>query len=184
MTTTKVETGMWAHAAHPSMALNTIDVLLERLSPTNLRIRYEALGRISDLAIPAPAASMRADKLWRTTCFELFLRSVEATAYREFNFSPSGQWAAYEFRAYREGMNDASLPGDPVIETEAYPDRFVVDVRLSLDLSSDPYLIGLSAVAEEQTVGTSYWAVSHPSERPDFHHPACFVIQLPSAPGT
>src|SRR5207253_6068780 len=48
----------------------------------------------------------RADDLWQTTCFEAFLRRPGEESYREWNFAPSGQWAAYDLAAYREGRAD------------------------------------------------------------------------------
>ena len=40
--------------------------------------------------------------------------------------------------------------------------------------------LGLSAVLEEKDGTKSYWALSHPNaDKPDFHHPDCFVAQLP-----
>ena len=37
----------------------------------------------------------------------------------------------------------------------------------------------------EETDGTlSYWALAHPSPKPDFHHPDGFVLELPQPPAT
>lgn len=184
MSGSRVESEMWTHPAHGSLALDTVKVSLERLSPTNVRVRYEAIGRIDDLVIPEPAPPLRSDNLWKATCFELFLRGDLRTGYREFNFSPSGQWAAYEFRGYRDGMTHAQLPGEPIVQAQALHDRLIVDVRLSMHLPEEPYRMSLSAVAQERTVGTSYWAVSHAGGVPDFHHPACFALELPPAPAS
>ena len=40
------------------------------------------------------------------------------TAYREWNFAPSAQWAAYDFTGYREGMRDAEIAQPPYIRME------------------------------------------------------------------
>jgi hypothetical protein len=184
MAANNLSVGMWAHPAAGSAAVEAIEVFLERRSPTNLYIRYEATGRTADLAIPAPAARLRANNLWQTTCFELFLRAEGQSGYLEFNFSPSGQWAAYEFRAYRDGMVQARIPADPIIESWVGPGRLVVDVLISLNLPEEAYVLNLAAVVEERGVGKSYWSHWHSGESPDFHHPSCFVLELPppSAP--
>jgi hypothetical protein len=39
--------------------------------------------------------------------------------------------------------------------------------------------LGLSAVLEEKDGTKTYWALAHPSEKPDFHAPGCFVARLP-----
>ena len=47
--------------------------------------------------IPKLSEPWRADELWQTTCFEAFLRAADGDGYREWNFAPSGNWAAYDF---------------------------------------------------------------------------------------
>jgi hypothetical protein len=36
-------------------------------------------------------------------------------------------------------------------------------------------------VIEERNGRKSYWALAHPPGEPDFHHPACFALELPPA---
>ena len=89
----------------------------------------------------------RADDLWRTTCFELFVAG-EGTAYREYNFSPSGQWAAYDFDDYRAGMRNAPAR----IETELYRvENNDVAAQLLRSELNFPIrrMVGLTAVIEE-----------------------------------
>jgi len=38
--------------------------------------------------------------------------------------------------------------------------------------------MGLSAVIEEEGGVKSYWAMTHASEKPDFHDAACFAAGL------
>ena len=63
----------------------------------------------SRFVIPAPVEPRRADDLWKTTCFEAFLRVPGTEADREWNFAPSGEWAAYDFTAYRDGRTNADV---------------------------------------------------------------------------
>src|SRR5262249_36502234 len=69
---------------------------------------YCVTGRPGDLGIPPITSATRADELWRTTCFEAFVRTSASSGYYEFNFAPSTQWAAYEFSRYRSGMRAAT----------------------------------------------------------------------------
>ena len=46
-----------------------------------------------DGEVRAHAGKGRADELWRTTCFELFLRPDGGRGYVELNLSPSERWA-------------------------------------------------------------------------------------------
>ena len=126
---------------------------------------FRVLGDISKLVIPPPSAPERADNLWRTTCFELFVTG-EGTAYREYNFSPSGPWAAYEFDDYRAGMRDA--PAN--IETELYQEdnRLQFSAKI-MDEFLNPAFVGLTAVIEETDGAIRYWSTAFAPGKPDFH---------------
>lgn len=114
------------------------------------------------------------------TCFELFAKPRGSGSYSEFNFAPSGQWAAYDFSDWREGMADRPLSHDPVISIEQGGDELVCKVTLPLsDLPGLPADLSLTCVIEEQGGGMSYWAAAHGKpDRPDFHDPACFGFSL------
>ena len=128
------------------------------------------------MLLPEVRAPDRADELWRTTCFELFLRFDDDERYVEFNFSPSTRWAAYAFDGYRDFM--AHLPCDrPLVE------RREDGVAVTLDPGGLPHgdlAMALTAVIEEEGGVKSYWSLAHPPGPPDFHHPACFVARLPA----
>lgn len=118
----------------------------------------------------------RADGLWRTTCFEVFAQLRDGS-YAEFNISPSGQWAAYHFSSYREGGGD--LDGHvQVIRSEQAGGAFELDAILHWPEWPHIDRIALSAVIEATDGSLSYWALAHPSDKPDFHHPDSFVLEL------
>jgi len=88
------------------------------------------------LRLPEEAQFDRTDGLWRTTCLELFVKSVDDPAYFEFNFSPSGQWAAYQFDAYRAGMRPLAVNRPSV--RSADPDQFLkASIARNRDLGLD-----------------------------------------------
>lgn len=148
---------------------------------TRLRLHYCLTGVIADLAIPAPVAPQRRDDLWRQTCFEAFVRAGHDTAYHEFNFAPSSQWAAYRFDDYRSGMRTVEIV-PPGIEREIVGNTLALTIDFVPGLSeSAPWQVGLSAVIEEASGRKSYWALAHPPGAPDFHHRDCFTLQLPPA---
>lgn len=126
------------------------------------------------LVLPGPATPGRADELWRTTCFEAFVGG-DGETYREFNFSPSGQWAAYTFDSPRAGMRAA----DALVEVwlEGGENWIAVEAAVTAELSAGaPF--GLSAVIEEYGGHKSYWALGHSDGAPDFHDRACFRARL------
>ena len=120
----------------------------------------------------------RADELWKTTCFEAFLREAGASAYREWNFASSGQWAAYDFSAYREGMANADIAPPPYIRMEDNLTWWAIGATIALDTGKH-WEMGLSAVLEEKGEAKSYWALAHAGDKPDFHSPDCFAARLP-----
>ena len=74
---------------------NTVEVIV--LPSGALRLTYVLNGELTDIRMPDAKPASRADGLWQHTCFEAFISSADSPAYREFNFSPSGLWQAYEF---------------------------------------------------------------------------------------
>ncbi|MEA3081590.1 MAG: hypothetical protein QOD54_1258 [Sphingomonadales bacterium] len=132
----------------------------------------------SRFVIPEPVEPRRADDLWQTTCFEAFLRVPGAQSYREWNFAPSGEWAAYDFTAYRDGRTNAEV-ATPYIRVEDNFTWWAFGATISVE-ASGLWEFGLSAVLEETDGTKSYWALTHPvGDKPDFHDAACFAAHLP-----
>ena len=126
------------------------------------------------IAWPGEAPVGRADELWKHTCFEAFVTTADG--YREFNLSPSGQWASYRFTAYREGMS----PADEVAVVAGLDgSRDYIALEGRIELPVDARRLALSAVIEAVDGSKTYWALAHPSDKPDFHHPDSFVLDLP-----
>ena len=132
----------------------------------------------SRFVIPEASEPGRADELWRTTCFEAFLRESGEEPYREWNFAPSGEWAAYDFTAYRAGMAEADIAKPPYIRMEDNLTWWTLGATIAVDAGVE-WELGLSAVLEEKDGTKSYWALAHPGKTPDFHAPGCFAARLP-----
>ena len=148
-----------------------------RLGPVaTTNIWFGISAPAAGFAIPAPAEG-RADRLWESTCFEAFLRGEGEEAYREWNFAPSGQWAAYDFAAYRDGMAQADV-AEPYIRMEDNLTWWTLGATIAVP-ADRTWQLGLSAVLEEADGTKSYWALAHPpGDRPDFHHADCFAARL------
>jgi hypothetical protein len=152
------------------------------LTHSGLRLLYTLSGDTTGLRIPPTTFPGPADGLWQHTCFEAFVSAEGNPAYREFNFSPSGQWAAYRFAGERQRDTTAApdLPA-PVMQLAITPTRLTLDVHLplaALPSSTAHVELALCAVIEEQDGRLSYWALRHPQARPDFHHPAGRSLRL------
>jgi hypothetical protein len=160
------------HPDTPSHAALAIMVDVERRGPGLLALRYRLSGNLEGVKMPAAAPAKRADELWRHSCFEAFIRA--GNVYYELNFAPSTLWAAYRFDGYRSGMSPA--PGVAVRRIAAAGPELTVEVE---GLPEGAWTLGLSAVIEETDGCISYWSLAHPPGKPDFHHPDCFVFELP-----
>ena len=146
-----------------------------------LRLRWRIEGS-AKVVFPAFAGKGRADELWKTTCFEAYFQPLGANAYTELNLSPSERWAAYDFTSYREGMTERPFPREPVCTNRAGKNFAIFDAAIPLaGLPDEACHLGLSAVIEEEGGRFSYWALSHGSEKPDFHDAACFAAMLEPA---
>jgi hypothetical protein len=132
----------------------------------------------SRFVIPEANEPSRADELWTTTCFEAFLRETGSDAYREWNFAPSGNWAAYGFKSYRAGMTELEVGAPPYIRMEDNLTWWTLGATIAVE-SGKSWDLGLSVVLEEADGTKSYWALVHASDKPDFHAPDCFVAKLP-----
>lgn len=150
---------------------------MRRRSVLSLTWRVNGSG---PLKIAAAAAPARTDGLWRTTCFELFLRPGAGEAYFEFNFSPATEWAAYRFDGYRRGMANAVVTA-PVIAASTSGRTFMLSATIGLSpLAVSPSArLGLTAVLETKDGAKSYWALAHGGDKPDFHRADGFIARLP-----
>ncbi len=173
------------HPDSHSVAVVSIDVEIARPRAGSLELSYIVTGQLSSIRMPSAAANARSDGLWRHTCFEAFVRASTDTGYYELNFSPSGQWAAYQFSNYRDGMRLADGIGPLLIETQSILETYTL--RASLELDRFPPLprdglwrLGLSAVIEGTDGEISYWALVHPPGKPDFHHADGFAYEFSS----
>ena len=167
-----------AHPARSPLRVESIEAKIIGVDDSWLRLRWRIEGSQA-LVVPPFAGKGRADELWKTTCFELFLRPEGGASYCEFNLSPSERWAAYDFSAYREGMAERPAEREPQT-TIRLGSRFAVfDAAIPLTaLPAGDCSMNLAAVIEEEGEVLSYWALTHSAEKPDFHDPPCFTATL------
>jgi hypothetical protein len=181
-----IEPGPFTLSCHPqttSHEVREIDVVAGVSRNDGITLTFRLVGDITGLAIPGPRSPRRADNLWQHTCFEVFMMVGEGPGYREFNFSPSGEWAVYDFRGYRDASEqDGALltKPDPVIKVQQSLDRLELSVEIDQGLlpQASSLKLGLSAVVENVAGSKSYWALRHAPGKPDFHHADAFALQM------
>lgn len=167
------------HPAAACPAVESIEVAVEA-GEGNLVLRYRLRGRIGELVIPDEAPPAFADGLWEHTCFEAFAALPGEAAYREFNFSPSGQWAAYAFSGYRQRVEGFPPPAAPAVACRHDGTTLELEAQLpALLLPAGSALeLGLTAVVASRDGSRSYWALAHGDDRPDFHRRDTFRFAL------
>ncbi len=166
--------------------MRAINVELGSTPEGGLRLCYFLDGDVNDIVLPAKKEPRQSDGLWQHTCFEAFIGGQAARAYCEFNFSPSTEWAAYGFSAYRAGMVPLQYAVPPAVAVSVSDDRVALEAVIPLEallaLPGDGMLrFGLAAVIEHRGGQLSYWALAHRAEKPDFHSPAGFVLEIERA---
>jgi hypothetical protein len=171
------------HPQSPCKAVRRISVDIGfGAGPAVLQFRYRIEGDIARLVLPSTDFARRSDGLWQHTCFEAFLRPDASESYHEFNFAPSGDWAAYRFSTRRSDRSLPDLPG-PLVRFRS--EKELCDLTAEIQVPPLPELAaadvihaGMAAVVETDEGGLSWWALSHGAEKPDFHDPATFVLQV------
>lgn len=176
---------LFCHVETPCRHLRAIAASVHGEADGALRVAFRLEGDIDRLRIPPPGTPRRAERLWEHTCFEAFIALRDAPAYHEFNFAPSGQWAAYAFRRYRDGKA-LELDWHPAISVRRTPSQLDLDAVIRVDrllaiAPHSPLRLALSAVIEDEQAERSYWALRHPPGPPDFHHPDALVLAFDPA---
>jgi hypothetical protein len=152
------------------------------MTTAGTQLVYTVAGNCAALRIPPAIEPGPADGLWHHTCLEAFVAVEGDAAYREFNFSPSGQWAIYSFASERVRTPlEVDIAMQPSIHIHSSIEHLTLSAYLPwsvLPPRVTVLCIGVSAVIEEANGQLSYWALQHPCEQPDFHHPAGRALRL------
>jgi hypothetical protein len=173
-------TSLACHPQTPTVIASAITVGVRWLADGRLELAYTVAGDCRRLRIPAIRPIVRTDELWKHTCCEMFLACAGDLAYREYNFSPSREWALYAFRGYRDRIAEEPNEWPPEIMTTYSDSVFVLTARVLLPvaLSTQALQLGLSTVLENDLGALSYWSLKHPPGKPDFHNRDAFVVTI------
>lgn len=165
--------------------------LLSQVRDPNSRIQFQ--NNSGSIHV---VANQRQTELWKSTCFEAFLKVPGTTDYFELNFSPSGAWNSYIFEGYRnpdppqEFQSISFVKNDIQIKELSFSFEVQVNAEtaesknlsptesdLLKELFSAPRLeIGLTTVVLFNDGQKKYFALKHVSDKPDFHQFDSFII--------
>lgn len=171
------------HTSSPTGAITGLSASARVGGAGKLAVRFNLEAQMSQIVLPRSRTPGRADELWRHTCFEVFVGLPESEAYCELNFSPSGEWAINGFVGYRRGMAPIEVRRPPRIAVRPTSRGMVLEAvtyleELPMPRPGSPLRAGVAAVIEEAGDRLTYWALTHPSALPDFHHRLGFVLQV------
>lgn len=149
----------------------------------HLALRYILAGNLDEIVLPSPSLSpCRMDDLWKTTCFELFIALKDQPQYWEFNMSPSGDWNVYRMDAYRRvGFREETSIQQLRFDVQRAVDTFALDATIDLNAvfqQNDDLEIGITAIIRTKNGSETYWALTHPAPKVDFHLRKSFILPL------
>ncbi len=170
------------HPLTPCDAVGGISVRV-RVDGRQLSLAFSMHADFTRVRVPPQGSGARRDGLWKHTCFEAFVAPGSGEGYVELNFSPTHDWAIYDFSGYRAGMSPSGVTEAPQISTELARERLELRAVLRLDdlsaLQSAQHLrLALATVVEDSEGRLSYWALRHAPGKPDFHHPSGFALEI------
>jgi hypothetical protein len=92
----------------------------------------------------------------------------------------------FDFTGYRENFRQLDVGRAPVIDCETTVEQLVLDAVIDLSMlppgvHAQDWSLGLSCVVKSKVGATSYWALAHQPEKPDFHDSNCFALTLEAA---
>lgn len=126
---------------------------------------------------------LRSDLLWQKTCFEMFFKATDKDDYFEININEQGEWNIYQFESYRN-------PQKPYPESNGQLVSFFYDESQQVFACAmhitdfftfrSPHEISAnlcSVLKLKPDNNSTYWALKHASEKPDFHNQNSFILK-------
>lgn len=148
--------------------------------PNEINCSLTLSGPIHEINIREQNAKPeKREGIWESTCFELFIADEDNKHYLEWNFCPSGDWWCMEFRDYRDPKEDFRWEQSPVIEVKQDIDSLtmIAQFKLPEHYQEKKLSLGVTAVIDHPQGEKSYWALSHPEDKPDFHDSGHFLLK-------
>ena len=178
MATALARRSLRCHPQTPCAAVDEVTAEIGLDPDGMLVVAFRIVGDLARLRIPTDVERLDPERLWAHTCCELFVAPIAGDAYVEHNFSPNGQVARFEFSAYRRRAPSSAVGAVSITSTRELG-ALALDARVPLPLDVGAAArISITTVVEDDSGALSYWALRHPSGRPDFHHEHGFALSL------
>jgi len=143
-----------------------------------LELSYLLKGPIDQLVWPKPTGPAQfREGLWEQTCFECFCQPEGGSKYKEWNFSPTGDWWSMNFLDYRS-RDLASQKEDLKKGVIAKISTNEFRLEVAVPLNKLPAKVGWMAVLHHRDGAISHWALKHSGPKADFHQAKSFAHYL------
>ena len=165
----------------PSSDLFQVEAEIYLEGPDSGLLEFRVSGPLEQLIFPDPTiVESRRDELWKGTCLEAFFAADTGpeNSYLEMNVAPNGDWNAYEFSGYRQGMQTSEQTKVRVIHREGTSDEVLFRIRLESPLLGQMKWASLTTILKHTDGTSTYWALKHPRSQPDFHDKDAFIAPL------
>ena len=110
-----------------------IEASLE-IEQKRVKVEYKVTGELNNYIFEEASKQKRANELWKSTCFELFIAPKEKLNYWELNISPSTKWNLYTFDNYKELMREEKNISIPNIEITQREDGYILSCEVYFDI--------------------------------------------------
>ena len=139
------------------------------LKADRVTLSFLVEGALENYIFPSPQTSKRANELWKSTCFELFLAHSEKEEYYEFNISPSLAWNCYHLSTYRAEPKEVEILVEPVIKTTKESGCYRLDFELKGFALTSFDRVNLTAILLTKEGERTFWSLKKMQGSPDFH---------------
>lgn len=177
----------------PKKSVNQVEVGFE-LIDNKLHLKYLLSGSLDKiLKLDESLQINRKNEIWKSTCFEFFLKSPQQNHYWEMNLSPSGDWNFYHLEDYRKSLKEEALIGTPQIQKDFNGEKFQLScsfdlnslmnsIMISKGIAASVFQMGLSCILQKRDLTVEYYSLGHSKEKPDFHNSQFFLASLKFSP--
>ena len=160
--------------AHSKIEKISIGSSLE-LTEQKAILSFVVKGALEEYLFPSKSILKRANELWKSTCFELFLANENEEAYYELNFSSSLAWNFYTLDAYRGEVKELGLLDMPKISVFEEKNEFKILIELPIENLENFELYNVACILLNREDERTFWTIKHLKPKPDFHDRASFL---------
>jgi len=142
-----------------------------------LQLTFTLEGDLNAYLLPKEEKILRANELWKATCFELFLADTESKEYYELNISSSLAWNFYFLKEYRVKPEEVKNLLIPKIKSFRNKDKYEIIFELeSAEIDFEKFeLFNLATILLTVKKERTFWSFIPQSGVPDFHNRRGFL---------